>query len=242
MPQLIAMVIVVVGAMIYMFQTFGGTGDKIEGIAQKTSIVTEINNVRNGLQLAVRAGDISVTGQGAVAADTTVTPNIPAIPAGTTSLINLAALGYFADQMNAEILNNTGTTAISATADTSGNRNTYSAISFGGEDNPGMNITMVVGAADTRPGIRVQLLGALAGNAAFLESQIATDLAAVAAIDRTTVDGTAVTLLAADGEVPVANRPSGVQDSTGTAGTATNSLDDGIFTIYFKDMPETIQP
>ena len=47
MPQLIAMVIVVVGAMIYMFQTFGGTGDKIEGIAQKTSVVTEINNIKN---------------------------------------------------------------------------------------------------------------------------------------------------------------------------------------------------
>ncbi|PKN13976.1 MAG: hypothetical protein CVU67_08065, partial [Deltaproteobacteria bacterium HGW-Deltaproteobacteria-24] len=58
MPQLIAMIIVVVGAMIYMFQTFGGTGDKIEGIAQKTSVITEINNIKNGLQLAVRAGDI----------------------------------------------------------------------------------------------------------------------------------------------------------------------------------------
>jgi len=47
MPQLIAMVIVVVGAMIYMFQTFGGTGDKIEGIAQKTSVLTEVNNIKN---------------------------------------------------------------------------------------------------------------------------------------------------------------------------------------------------
>ena len=72
MPQLIAMVIVVVGAMIYMFQTFGGTGDKIEGIAQKTSIVTEINNVRNGLQLAVRAGDIT-KGVAAVADDPATT-------------------------------------------------------------------------------------------------------------------------------------------------------------------------
>jgi hypothetical protein len=58
MPQLIAMVIVVVAAMIYMFQTFGGTGDKIEGIAQKTSVITEINNIKNGLQLALRAGDV----------------------------------------------------------------------------------------------------------------------------------------------------------------------------------------
>ena len=48
MPQLIAMIIIVVGAMIYMFQTFGGTGDKIEGIAQKTSVITEINNIKTG--------------------------------------------------------------------------------------------------------------------------------------------------------------------------------------------------
>ena len=92
MPQLIAMVIVVVGAMIYMFQTFGGTGDKIEGIAQKTSIVTEINNIRNGLQLAVRAGDVTTS----------------------TTLKNLADLGYFAEQMNTEIKNNTGASVYQA--------------------------------------------------------------------------------------------------------------------------------
>ena len=66
MPQLIAMVIVVVGAMIYMFQTFGGTGDKIEGVAQKTSIVTEINNIKNGVQLALR-GDAMRASDGTLA-------------------------------------------------------------------------------------------------------------------------------------------------------------------------------
>ena len=55
------MVIVVVGAMIYMFQTFGGTGDKIEGIAQKTSVITEINNIKNGLKLAARNANIAAT-------------------------------------------------------------------------------------------------------------------------------------------------------------------------------------
>ncbi len=259
MPQLIAMVIVVVGAMIYMFQTFGGTGDKIEGIAQKTSIITEINNIRNGLQLAVRAGDIeksviAVASQAAVAAVAEVgTPGdtdyvapvdaIPAraaIPAGDSTLIGLAVLGYFADQMNDEIGNNATTvSAYNATTNTAGQQNTYSAISFGGETNPGMNLSMVVGDSATRPGIRVQLLNALAGNAAFLESQIATDLQAVAGIDRTTIDGSAVDLLA-DGEVPVGNRPAGVVDAAGNKGTATSALDDGIFTIYFKDMPQTI--
>ena len=253
MPQLIAMVIVVVGAMIYMFQTFGGTGDKIEGIAQKTSIITEINNIRNGLQLAVRAGDIektvtAVAAQAAVA-DDPLTPGIDessparaAIPAGDTTLIGLAVLGYFADQMNDEIGNNAVVVgAYNATNNTAGQQNTYSAISFGGETNPGMNLSLVVGDANTRPGIRVQLLNELAANAAFLESQISTDLRAVAAIDRTTVNGAAVALLD-DGEVPVANRPAGVVDATGTAGTATDNLDDGVFTIYFKDMPQTIAP
>jgi hypothetical protein len=248
MPQLIAMVIVVVGAMIYMFQTFGGTGDKIEGIAQKTSIVTEINNIRNGLQLAVRAGDIekSVTavaaqtavaavaesgtvGQAGYVAPVAAVPARAAIPAGDTTLIGLAVLGYFADQMNDEIGNNSKTVGTySATTDTAGQQNTYSAISFGGETTPGMNISMVVGAAGTRPGIRVQLLNGLASNAAFLESQIATDLESIASIDRTTVDGSAVTLNAA-GDVPTAN-----------ASTTSTAATDGVFTIYFKDMPQGI--
>lgn len=221
MPQLIAMVIVVVGAMIYMFQTFGGTGDKIEGVAQKTSIVTEINNIRNGLQLAVRAGDITTA----------------------TTLKALADLGYFAGQMNTELSNNTGASVYSATAATAetsvGKLNTYSAISFGGENNPGLIINMVVGGTNTAPGIRIQFLNELAGNASFLESQLANDLAAIATIDRTTVNGSAVAI--ADGEVPVANRPSTVVDSAGNAGTATGAaLTDGIMTIYFKDMPANI--
>ena len=224
MPQLIAMVIVVVGAMIYMFQTFGGTGDKIEGIAQKTSIVTEINNIRNGLQLAVRAGDIRNDG-------TT-----------TTVLRDLSQLGYFADQINVELGNNT----------TAGNGNTqsnaYSAISFGGENNPGMIINLVTSATaptattiTQRPAIRVQLVGELLANADFLEAQLSTDLEAVASIDRTTVDASAVALNV-NGDVPAANRPATVAVAAGTAaGTATGeTLTDGIFTIYFKDMPASV--
>jgi len=225
MPQLIAMVIVVVGAMIYMFQTFGGTGDKIEGIAQKTSIVTEINNIRNGLQLAVRAGDITNDGTAA----------------NTTALFDLANLGYFADQMNNEIADNTDDNNI-----TSGAGNTYSAISFGGEDNPGMLLNLVTddttavatvrdgdgvittpGTITQRPGIRVELTGALAANANFLESQIATDLAAVASIDRVTTDGGPVVL----------DEAGNVQN---TAAQTTDNEGDGIFTIYFKDMPATV--
>ena len=225
MPQLIAMVIVVVGAMIYMFQTFGGTGDKIEGIAQKTSIVTEINNIRNGLQLAVRAGDISAVTK---AADLTATPPTTAIT--PTTLKDLANLGYFADQINNEIKDNT----------TSGNANkgtnAYSAISFGGETTPGMIINLVTNATAAtgteitkRPGIRVQLVGALKSNAAFLESQISTDLAAIASIDRTSTIDTAAVKLDKDGNVPSAN-----------AATTGDAASDGVFTIYFKDMPADV--
>ena len=89
MPQLIAMIIIVVGAMIYMFQTFGGTGDKIEGIAQKTSIITEINNIKNGLKLAARAGEITTK---------TTTPEGGGAAVVTASdLQGLAKLKYFAN-------------------------------------------------------------------------------------------------------------------------------------------------
>lgn len=223
MPQLIAMVIVVVGAMIYMFQTFGGTGDKIEGIAQKTSIITEINNIRNGLQLAVRSDEVNTT---------------------PTVLADLAALGYFADQMNDEISDNAGTqlVPVDETTNLTGDENTYSAISFGGETNPGMYLNLVVGAVDSRPGIRVQFVGELADNADFLETQIANDLQSIAAIDRTTLNGAAVVLLA-DGEVPVANRPANIVDRANNPGTVADgaaTLTDGVFTIYFKDMPRRI--
>ena len=91
MPQLIAMIIVVVGAMIYMFQTFGGTGDKIEGIAQKTSIITEINNIKNGIKLAARSGDIRSS------VDNTDPANPKPVSADLKTLANAA---YFAEQIN----------------------------------------------------------------------------------------------------------------------------------------------
>ncbi len=222
MPQLIAMVIVVVAAMIYMFQTFGGTGDKIEGIAQKSSIITEINNIKNGTQLALRGDAVNTT---------------------PTTLTDLAALGYFADQMNNEISNNAGATAPGATAAAGaasvGTLNTYSAISFGGENNPGMIINLVVGAAGTRPGIRVQFLNELANNADFLETQIANDLESIASIDRTTTNGAAVAI-DANGDTPAGTRPADNALTVGTVAAGTATLTDGIFTIYFKDMPARI--
>ena len=218
MPQLIAMVIVVVAAMIYMFQTFGGTGDKIEGIAQKTSIVTEINNIKNGVQLAVRGGDVVVG----------------------TQLEKLADGGYFAEQINNQIKNSKDNTT------GANNYNIYKAISFGGSEATGngdMEISLVLPTAASttaRPGIRIDLSkGSLKANAGFLESQIATDLEAVASLDRTTTDGTAVTI-DANGDTPAGTRPADKALTPGTVTSGTATLSDGVFTIYFKDIPAGI--
>jgi hypothetical protein len=215
MPQLIAMVIVVVGAMIYMFQTFGGTGDKIEGIAQKTSVISEINNIKNGLKIAARGKNIGV----GTSANT------------SNSLIGLARLAYFPEQINTQI-----TTDLTGAARTDATYNNYYAISFGGEEatvaNSAMRISLVAPSATIVPGIYVEFQagGSLFANAGFLESQIANDLQDIAYIDRaatavpTTLTARAgATTTALDRRLPVAT----------TATTA--QLSDGRFIIYFND-------
>lgn len=215
MPQLIAMVIVVVAAMIYMFQTFGGTGDKIEGIAQKTSVVTEINNIKNGLKLAAKSNNIGV----GTSAET------------TNVLIGLARLAYFPEQINTQI-----TTTLAGVARTGDTYNDYYAIFFGGEEttaaNSAMKISLVAPVAGIVPGIYVefQTAGSLGANAGFLESQLANDLQDVAYIDRaatavptTLTARTGATTTALDRRLPVATTPTADQ------------LNDGRFVIYFND-------
>lgn len=209
MPQLIAMVIVVVGAMIYMFQTFGGTGDKIEGIAQKTSVITEINNIKNGLKLAARAEHISSATS----------------PAGDAKkdLKGLGQLAYFPEQINNQLTVSTRTNG----------DNEYAAISFGGTETSkgGMVLSLVAPAAVSSvkmiPGIYVDLtVGSLKDNAAFLESQISTDLNDVAYIDRKADSATAATTA----------RGSTLEIEKRTPGNSTAGTDsDGKFIIYFKD-------
>ena len=223
MPQLIAMVIVVVGAMIYMFQTFGGTGDKIEGIAQKTSLMTELNNLKNGLQIAIRTGDLNNA-----IADDAATTAINESRAATT-LKTLATNEYFADQINKELT--------STNYDTSDN--VYYAISFGGNTDKSMAIRLVMpsaaqvtaatGAADApivRPGLYVDLTqGNLKNNAAFLESQLVNDLSATASIDRIATSNSAAVTLDSNGNVP-------------TTVPSTEQLNDGKLVIYFKDFEQ----
>jgi hypothetical protein len=209
------MVIVVVGAMIYMFQTFGGTGDKIEGVAQKGSIITEINNIKDGVKIAARSGHIE-----AVASATTDAVN---------DLKGLATLSYFAEQINAQLTD----------ADNA-NANVYNAISFGGEsetttgtDNKSaMKISLVSTTVGRIPGIFVDLAdGSLGSNSAFLEAQIATDLGSIAYIDRaaTTATAQATALGTADTDTALDKRT----PALGTANATT--LADGKFIIYFKD-------
>jgi hypothetical protein len=227
MPQLIAMVIVVVGAMIYMFQTFGGTGDKIEGIAQKTSLITELNNLKNGLQIAIRTGDL----HNAIA-DDTATTNIDETQAVTT-LKTLATNEYFADQINKE-LTSTG-------YDTSDN--VYYAISFGGKADKSMAIRLVMPTAAqvtaanggasapiVRPGIYVDLTqGNLKNNASFLESQLVNDLSATASIDRIAASNSTAVVLDKNGDVP-----------TTDSNPSDTLKNDGKLVIYFKDFEQNM--
>lgn len=215
MPQLIAMVIVVVGAMIYMFQTFGGTGDKIEGVAQKASIITEINNIKDGIKIAAKSRHI---GNG------TTDPTD-----AVTQLEGLAELSYFAEQINNQILNSASNTA---NAD---NYNIYKAISFGGDETArdgAMELSMVSDAEGYIPGIFVDLSkGSLKDNTAFLEAQIATDLSSISFIDRTAKTATVGTIAARNTAATATELEERTPADNGEAGT--NS--DGQFIIYFKD-------
>lgn len=219
MPQLIAMIIIVVGAMIYMFQTFGGTGDKIEGIAQKTSVITEINNIKNGLKLAARNENIAAT---KVAANEQY-----------DNLQDLAKMKYFAEQINTQLVKtDTG-------ADRANLPNVYSAISFGGNSTnaqsyAGDMLLQLVATKDKIPGIFVDLSkGGLKDGAGFLESQIANDLAGVAVVVR------GDTAAATSGAMTISTtaRTTGTAEEIARipADTASPNLNDGMFTIYFKD-------
>ena len=222
MPQLIAMIIIVVGAMIYMFQTFGGTGDKIEGIAQKTSIITEISNIKNGLKLATRT-DALLNSGGTVSGDQVKT------------LQGLAFSGYFAEQINEQLKNK-----LTTKTDT---RNVYNAISFGGDKGTGevlttanksdLQISLVSNVANKIPGLFIDLSkGGLGSNAGFLESQIANDLGAIAYIDRKADKNEAgATALTADQIKKIGTDIAGRIPGTSTTGKD----DDGMFIVYFKD-------
>ena len=219
MPQLIAMVIVVVGAMIYMFQTFGGTGEKIEGIAQKTSVVTEINNIKNGLKLAARNGNIAATE--AVAKEE------------YNKLQGLAKMKYFAEQINTQLEKTI------EGADRTLLTNVYSAISFSGNSKNAAEYTgdmliQLVTAQGKVPGIFVDLSkGGLKDGAGFLESQIANDLAGVAIIVR---GDTAATTTGALNVSTEARTGGTAEENARIPGEKTNAiLNDGMFTIYFKD-------
>lgn len=216
MPQLIAMIIIVVAAMIYMFQTFGGTGDKIEGVAQKTSVITEINNIKSGLKFAARAGRI--------ADENVEVDNVDYY----TALHGLAVESYFAEQMNEQI--RTDEDGDSRDDD---DFNVYSAISFGGNsanagDGTGaMLISLVADVPNAVPGIYVDLRnGSLADNAGFLESEIANDLRSIATIDRTALTATA-------GALPTTGTP--LERRTPATNGEGGANNDGIFIIYFND-------
>lgn len=223
MPQLIAMIIIVVAAMIYMFQTFGGTGDKIEGVAQKTSVITEINNIKSGLKFAARAGKI---------ADNYDAANLEYY----NTLIGLAKDNYFAEQMNEQII-----TDKDGNERTDNSFNQYSAISFGGNsanagDGTGaMLLSLVANAPGAIPGIFVDLSrGTLENNAGFLEAEIANDLKGIATIDRLAAVSNAGDTFTSSTSLRTGSNLTAAEQRVPVAATGgTNS--DGMFVIYFHD-------
>lgn len=207
MPQLIATIIVVVAAIIYMFQSFGGTGSKIEAMAQKANIITEINNIKSPLVLANKSKQLEDT----AGTDTEL----------AHTLEGLSALNYFDNLINNQINNSADNTGA-----TNDDFNVYKTISFGGDTD--VQISLVIptdgSVITTKPGIFVKLGGSLEENKGLLESQIAKDLSAIAAIDR---------LTDADNEVATLNTNG---DITGPTNTGDGTKDDGMFTIYFKEI------
>lgn len=215
MPQLIAMIVIVVGAMIYMFQTFGGTGDKIEAVAQKSLVLTEINNIKDGVNLANKSNSLEISSSDDANRAHTIE--------------GLGTLQFFDKFINTQV------TTSEDTRNTTGvdTFNFYKAISFGGDAGTSagnIELSLVVPSANTnlttdRPGIFVKIAGDLTDNAGFLETQLATDLAPIAYVDRNaTSDTTDLIKFDANGEL----------DSKIGAHTGTDT--DGMFTVYYKDL------
>ncbi len=231
MPQLIATVLVVVAAMIYMFNTFGGTGDKISSIAQKPSILAEINNIKLGLKLAINSGDINQN----------------------TTLRDLAKQGYFDEGINEQLLKDS--TEFNNTLKNTRYRyfsgrqgkikdkvyeNTYSAISFGGKEKPNMLISLVRpkykrGVNKSIAGLRIQFRGDLYKYHTFLEKEITKDFQSLAYIDRGEVFGQNW-LRYEDGKylfkyiAPTNGKYFNYENKEMITGA-----NDGIFTLFFKD-------
>jgi hypothetical protein len=210
------MIVVIVVAMVYMFQTFGGTGDKIEAVAQKSAIFTEINNIKTGISLANKSKSLeNEGGSHAKRAET---------------LEGLADLGYFDSIINQQIKNSD---------DNSGagddNFNVYKAITFGGSTATGpadLEISLVVPDDDTnltayRPGIFVKIQERLDTVKDFLEVQMAADLEDIAYVDKNATVAEVDKITFDENGDYVA----GVGEHNGTD-------TDGMFTIYFKDLPQ----
>lgn len=137
-----------------MFQTFGGTGNNIEGMAQKTSVITEINNIKGGISIALRSKDIEVN----------------SILGQTTTLLDLAEKEYFDININKQLIDNNSTI--------------YNGISFGSDGSLLMFLVLPEISNENGPGISITVAEGLNETKGFLESQIAKDLEPIANIDK----------------------------------------------------------
>ncbi len=235
MPQMLASFVAVIIATVYLFQTFGGTSDKLDLVAQKSVVIGEIENIKKGLQFYMSFGKMD----------------------SNTSLEHLANLSCFAPIINEQLKNTPDATGSGLKNFLSGKtdnhyygylnasngpfvgkqnlvlKNTYSAISFGSREKPSLLISLILkqGIANTQetiPGIRVQLLGKLEKEKAWMEKQIVEELRSIAYID----------VVATWGEYTLVKNTTNKIWSFNPSGQDifTNNRLDGIFTLYFKDL------
>ncbi len=230
MPHILASLVTVIVATVYMFQTFGGTSSKLDSVAQKAVILTEIENIKKGLQFYMSFEQMT----------------------STTTLKDLADLTCFAPSINEQLKkdyttfqtkldNLTIPTGVASTdydyiKGDRGNafENTYSAISLGARENPSLLISLLTNKSGTNPqrfipGIRVQLLGKLEKEKAWLERQIIQELKSIAYIDTRATWGDY--MLGKD-----CTDNGGFCFSSPNQTSFSSLAPDGIFTLYFKDL------
>ncbi len=158
MPQFILILLVVIASSIYMFQSFSATGNNIEAMAQKNNLLLEINQIKLGLNLALKNREIETK---------SINNNIKI----KSSLIDLAKLNYFDTEINEQIIKN--------------NSKKYNAISF--QKNGYENVEMsIYDQSDQKvPGIKIEIKkdSQLYKNRGILESMISKDLKNIAYIN-----------------------------------------------------------
>ncbi len=215
MPLLIAAVVGIAGAMIYLFSSYGNTTDTIKLVAMKPGIMTEINNIKDGVKnlMILESDNIAGLTLGSVVASEAIdeTMRDSVFPVADTSTGTIGTEKWEAADGNA--------TAV------------YRSISFGNK----MFLTVKPAATGERAEIIVDIHQLGGDNAGFLEKQLKNDLSPVADVNTSiciTAQGTSVS-----SGYDTTSGHDGL--STTTLGKCTGNKEDGIFSVRFKDLQKS---